>query len=115
VTIDYVDAPYVNDDERLDIERKDDGLWRVVARFGFRENANIDSILTLAAQRGLRIDRDTSSFFTSKADIVFVSRAKRLGWRRALFAWMLENSPSIADYLKLPPNRVVELRTQVAV
>jgi KUP system potassium uptake protein len=43
------------------------------------------------------------------------SQAKRFGWRRALFAWMLENSPSIADYLKLPPNRVVELRTQVAV
>jgi hypothetical protein len=29
--------------------------------------------------------------------------------------WMLANSPTIADYLSLPPDRVVEQRTQVAV
>jgi hypothetical protein len=29
--------------------------------------------------------------------------------------WMLQNSLTIADYLSLPPDRVVELRTQVAV
>ncbi|MDB5867620.1 MAG: hypothetical protein JWO70_5426, partial [Betaproteobacteria bacterium] len=37
------------------------------------------------------------------------------GLRRKLFAWMLQNSPTVADYLSLPPDRVVELRQQVAV
>jgi K+ transporter len=35
--------------------------------------------------------------------------------RRKLFIWMLQNSPTVADYLGLPPDRVVELRTQLAV
>jgi KUP system potassium uptake protein len=115
MTVDYVDSAYVDDRERLDIERLEEGRWRVVARFGFRENANITTILAIAAGRGLQVESDKTSFFTSKADVVFVSKAKGLGLRRNLFAWMLQNSPSIADYLRLPPDQVVELRTQVAV
>ncbi|HYC48247.1 MAG TPA: KUP/HAK/KT family potassium transporter [Burkholderiales bacterium] len=35
--------------------------------------------------------------------------------RGARFAWMLQNSQTVADYLLLPPQRVVELRTQLGV
>jgi KUP system potassium uptake protein len=115
MTVEYVDSARVDDRERLDIERLAEGRWRVVARFGFREDANIATILAVAANRGLEVENDNASFFTSKADVVFLSKPKGLGLRRKLFAWMLQNSPSIADYLRLPPDRVVELRTQVAV
>jgi KUP system potassium uptake protein len=116
VSIEFVDAPYVDDSERLDIERSEGGLWRVNAKFGFREDPSIDRILELAAKRGLHIDAQSASFFTSKAEIVSITKPRRFfGWRRRLFMWMLQNSPTIADYLSLPPERVVELRTQVAV
>jgi KUP system potassium uptake protein len=65
--------------------------------------------------RGVRIDADTASFFTSKGELVSVTKPRGFGMRRRLFAWMLQNSPTVADYLRLPPDRVVELRTQVAV
>jgi KUP system potassium uptake protein len=32
-----------------------------------------------------------------------------------MFGWMLQNSPSVADYFRLPPNRVVEMGTQIAI
>ena len=115
VCIDFLDAPYVDDSERLDVERVDAGMWRLFARFGFREDPNIDKILELAGLRGLKIDPETTSFFTSKADVVSVSKPRGLGLRRKLFVWMLQNSPNVADYLGLPPHRVVELRTQVGV
>ena len=63
----------------------------------------------------MRIDPDTASFFTSKGEIVSVSRPRGLGLRRKLFIWMLQNAPTVADYLALPPDRVVELRMQLAV
>jgi KUP system potassium uptake protein len=115
VRIDFVDEPYVDDSERLDIERVDPGMWRLTARFGFREEPNMDRILQLASVRGLKIDPETTSFFTSKADVVSVTKPRGLGLRRKLFVWMLQNSPNVADYLGLPPHRVVELRTQVGV
>jgi len=47
--------------------------------------------------------------------IVSISRRGLFGWRRSLFGWMLQNSSSTASYFALPPNRVVELGTQVAI
>ncbi len=105
----------MDDGERLEIERVDGGTWRLIARFGFREDPNIDKILELASMRGLKIDPEATSFFTSKADVVSVTKPRGLGLRRKLFVWMLQNSPNVADYLGLPPHRVVELRTQVGV
>jgi len=115
LTVEFADTAYVDDAERLDIERLDDGTWRVIACFGFREDPDISTILALAARRGLHIDPETASFFTSKGDIVSVSKPRGFGLRRKLFIWMLQNSPTVADYLGLPPDRVVELRTQLAV
>jgi KUP system potassium uptake protein len=61
------------------------------------------------------VDPELASFFTSKGEIVSVSKPRGFGLRRMLFMWMLQNAPTVADYLRLPPDRVVELRTQVAV
>jgi KUP system potassium uptake protein len=115
VNVEFADTPYVDDEERLEIDRLDEGRWRVTATFGFREDADVSSIIRLAALRGLRIDPETASFFTSKGELVSVTKPKGFGVRRMLFAWMLQNSPTVADYLRLPPDRVVELRNQVAV
>jgi KUP system potassium uptake protein len=115
VTVTFVDAPYVDDAERLDIQKLNDGTYRVIAQFGFREDPDIAKILELAARRGVRIDPATASFFTSKVEVVSVTKPRGLGLRRRLFAWMLQNSATVADYLSLPPDRVVELRTQVGV
>jgi KUP system potassium uptake protein len=114
VCIEFANIPYVDDDERLDIDRISEG-WRVIAQFGFREDPDVAMIIRLASMRGVRIDPDTASFFTSKGELVSVTQPRGFGLRRRLFAWMLQNSPTVADYLRLPPDRVVELRTQVAV
>ncbi len=116
LALDFLDIPYIMDeDERLDIERLEAGTWRVNARFGFREEPDISQILRQAAKCGLRIDLETTSFFTSKAEVVSVTKPKWHTFRRGIFIWMLQNSPTIADYIRLPPDRVVELRTQVGV
>ena len=44
------------------------------------------------------------------------ARADRPGlftWRRRLFRWMQRNSPTAVEYFKLPPDRVIELGTQL--
>lgn len=115
MTVEYVDTPYVDDQERLDLEKLDGGIWRVVALFGFRETPDVNVILKLLNKRGLPIDIETASFFTSKAALVSVTKPRHFGIRRKLFAWMLQNSATVADYMQLPPHRVVEMGTQVAV
>ena len=105
----------MEDAERLDMEKLGEGTWRVIAQFGFREDPDIRLILDLMGRRGLVVEAEQASFFTSKGEIVSITKPRGLGLRRKLFMWMLQNAPTVADYLRLPPDRVVELRTQLAV
>lgn len=108
-------GPRVPDDERVELQRGNSGVLRLVAHFGFREDPDIGRALKLARRKGLELDIEDTSFFTSKPVIVSVSRRGVFGWRRSLFGWMMQNSPSAASYFRLPPNRVIELGSQVAV
>lgn len=115
MTVEFDDFPRVLDDERIELQRRPQGIYRLVAHFGYREDPDITRILKLARRKGLEINADETSFFTSKPVIVSVSRRGLFGWRRSLFGWMMQNSPSAASYFSLPPNRVIELGSQVAV
>jgi KUP system potassium uptake protein len=115
MTVEFDDAPRVLDDERIELQRKPGGIVRVVAHFGYREDPDIGRALKLARRKGLELSLDETSFFTSKPVIVSVSQRGVFGWRRSLFGWMLQNSPSAANYFALPANRVIELGSQVAI
>ena len=115
MTVEFDDTPRVLDDERVELQRGNSGVLRLVAHFGFREDPDIARALKLARRKGLELEIEDTSFFTSKPVIVSVSRRGVFGWRRSLFGWMMQNSPSAANYFRLPPNRVIELGSQVAV
>jgi KUP system potassium uptake protein len=115
MSIEFDDVPRVLDDERIELQRREGGIYRLVGHFGYREDPDIRRLLKLARRKGLEINLDEISYFTSKPVIVSVSRRGVFGWRRSLFGWMMQNSPTAASYFRLPPNRVIELGSQVAV
>jgi KUP system potassium uptake protein len=115
LTIAFDDRPRIGNEERLELRRGSHGVVYLTAHFGFREDPDVSTVFRLARRRGLDVDLGQTSFFTSKPTLVSVSRRGIFGWRRSMFGWMLQNSPSVADYFRLPPNRVVEMGTQIAI
>lgn len=115
LTVEFDEVPRILDDERIEIMRGINGITRIIAHFGFREDPDIRLALRLAAHRDVHFEPENTSFFTSKPTIVSISRRGPFGWRRGLFGWMLQNSASVADYFNLPPNRVVEMGAQVGI
>ena len=115
LTIEFDEAPRVPDDERIEVMRGANGIVKITSHFGYREEPDVDLVLRLAARKGVACTLGQTSFFTSKPTLVSVSRRGLFGWRRSLFGWMLQNSTSVANYFNLPPDRVVELGTQVAI
>jgi KUP system potassium uptake protein len=109
------EEPRVDDDERVEVRRGLNGMVRLTAHFGFREDPDIRTILRLAARKGVELELESTSFFTSKPTVVSVSPRGLFGWRRSLFGWMLQNSVSVARYFDLPPNRIIELGSQVGI
>lgn len=116
LTVDFVEEPRIEDADRLTLARGSNGISRLVARFGYLEDPDILRILALAREHGLEIQEEYASFFTSKPVIVLAPVRSRLAALfRRFFGWMLQNSPTVASYMHLPPNRVIELGAQVAI
>jgi KUP system potassium uptake protein len=115
LNVEFEEEPRVDDDERVEVKRGLNGMVRLTAHFGFREDPDIRTILRLAARKGVELELESTSFFTSKPTVVSVSPRGLFGWRRSLFGWMLQNSVSVARYFDLPPNRIIELGSQVGI
>jgi KUP system potassium uptake protein len=114
LTITTEDVPKVVDDERLDVDMLvPQSVYQVVVRYGFMEDPDVMHVIQLLGQRGLRLDVAETTFFLGKSTIARAERRGFFTWRRELFRWMQRNAPSAAEYFKLPPDRVIELGTQL--
>lgn len=114
LTIEFADVPRVDAERRIACSRLAGGNWRVLVRCGFMEQPDIASALEACTPYGLEVDPQQVSYFLSREKIVPGASESGLRlWRDRLFAAMARNSATIADFLNIPTNRVVELGTRV--
>jgi KUP system potassium uptake protein len=67
----------------------------------------------LGEKAGLAFDLMDTSFFLSRETLIPSAVPGMALWREALFSWMSRNAATAMNFFRLPPNRVVELGTQV--
>ncbi|ANQ85435.1 putative potassium uptake protein [Azoarcus olearius] len=111
--VDTADVPHVPEGERVEVEEIDYGFYRVRVHYGFKDDPDIPAALGLCAQRGLPFDMMETSFFLGRETLVSRVGSGMPQWREKLFILLFRNAGSAADYFCIPPNRVVELGTQV--
>ncbi|MFJ4292828.1 hypothetical protein ACIP1U_24060 [Cupriavidus sp. NPDC089707] len=90
--------------------------YRIVLRFGFMDRPDVPKALAgLALYGGFNLME--TSFFLSRETIIPVAdtRSGMALWREHLFATMSKNAGSPAEYFNIPPNRVIEIGTQVQI
>lgn len=109
------EVPAISDGKRLEIENLGAGFYRIKAHFGFSEELNVPLVLKLAQAEGLPFDLMDTTFFLGRETVVPTSGKGMVAWREHLFGWMWKSAARAMDFLKLPPNRVVELGTQVEI
>ena len=116
LTVRIEDVPYVDEERRLDLQDLGSGFWRLILRFGFMEETDIPAALAKVEACGPQFKMmDTSFFLARQTLIASPSRPGMALWREKLFAWMLRNAESAMEFFRLPPNRVVELGSQVEI
>ncbi len=114
LTMTTEDVPQVDDEERIEVDvLVPQSIYQVVVRYGFMEDPDALHVLKLLGQRGLRLELEETTFFLGKSTIARAEHRGLFTWRREVFRWMQRNAPSAAEYFKLPPDRVIELGTQL--
>ena len=113
VKVETADVSRVPENERVKVEELDYGFYRVRVLFGFTDDPDIPAALELCKAQGLPFELMETSFFLGRETIISRTSRALPRWREKLFMYMFRNAGSAADYFHLPPNRVVELGTQV--
>ncbi len=119
LSISTVEVPEVRDEERVTLERLEHGFVRATALYGFMESPDVTHLLALLRQRGLKARPMETSYYLGRELLIPRQKAWKEGgmtmsiWRKKLFAVMSRNAVSAAAFFQLPPNRVVELGTQI--
>jgi KUP system potassium uptake protein len=109
------DVPLADPAKRMEVEKLGKGFFAVKLHYGFFEYPDVPKGLEGARPYGLAIDPDTTTFFVGREMLVPASRPILKPWQIALYTWLASNAYSPARYYRLPPNRVVELGTQVSI
>jgi KUP system potassium uptake protein len=98
------------------VDNVGEGLWHVVARFGFFEIPDLRRALSQAHGLDSAVDLDKARFVGTRDLIVHKRRGASLrGWRLALFAFLYRNSVKVVDRFNLAPDNVVEIARQIEI
>jgi KUP system potassium uptake protein len=89
------------------------GFHQVTAAYGFMQTPNVIEVLQRCAERGLVVDRRDTSFFLGRETLLITERPGMARWRKVLFAFLSRNARPANAFFRIPPNRVVELGTQI--
>ena len=106
-------VPTVPDAERLTVTELGENFWRVVARYGFMEKADVPKVLAQAKSLGLVTDRRDVTYFLGRERLLPTGRARLAKWRKKVYIFLSRNSRTATEYFAIPPNRVVELGAQL--
>jgi KUP system potassium uptake protein len=114
LNIRYSEIPYVPAEDRLHMEQLAEGFYHVVVRYGFMDDIDVPKAMS-ECPCGMQFDLMDTTFFFSRENLI-PTRGKGMAiWREHLFTSMARNAASPMTFFRIPPNRVVELGTQLEI
>lgn len=106
-------TPRVLDTERVELTTLTNGVFAVVARFGFTEDPVVPALLGRLRGMGLEIDPETATFFLGRETLLVTDRPGMAMWRERLFAVLARNARRATKFFRLPSERVVEMGAEI--
>jgi KUP system potassium uptake protein len=98
------------------VDNVGEGLWHLVARFGFLEIPDLRQALLKTRGLPADIDFDKAMFIGTRDLVVSKGEGADLrGWRMALFAFLYRNSVKIVDRFNLEPSNAIEIARQIEI
>ncbi len=109
-------APHVAPADMALVRDFGHGCFSVRLRIGFHDSHDIAQIARMLEQHhGFTLDIAATSFFLSRQTLVLGRNGGMAAWRKRLFRSMLRSAQPASDYFNIPPNRAIEIGSQVVI
>jgi KUP system potassium uptake protein len=115
LTVKTTDTPTTDDFQKLRITKLSSNFMSIVAAIGYMETPDVPKLLELARKDGVETKTMTTSYFLSRRSVQTNNQSRIQGWQNKLFVLMSRNADDASHYFKLPPDRVVEIGTQITI
>ena len=115
MTVRTRDIPYVPEEQRIEVAALGKGFYRVAVSYGFLDQPDVPQALALCRARDLRADPMRTSFFLGRETLIPTPSPPLGPVEGRVFTWLSSGNLSATTYFRIPPERVVELGTQIEV
>ena len=109
------DVPWVRPERRAEVTPLGHNFFRVVLRYGFKETPKVPEGLEQCRRIGLLLDPMQTSYFLGRETLVPSVHPDMSVVAERVFILLSANALSASDFFCIPPNRVVELGTQIEI
>jgi KUP system potassium uptake protein len=115
LTVHMREEPWVPVEEQVEVVELGHNCFQLNVQYGFKDEPDIPGIMHQCAGLGLPFEMMETSFFIARQTVIATPGRGMAPWREHLFAMLSRNARAAADYYQIPPNRVIELGTQVEI
>ncbi len=115
MTIITENVPTVPRDEKVEMRTLSTAFHTVIARHGFMEEPNVPYFLALANEQGLNFALEEVSFVLGRERLLPERHRLMPFWQESIFAFVSHNTVGPTAYFHLPPDRVIEIGSQMAI
>jgi KUP system potassium uptake protein len=118
VAVESLEIPTVLPEDHIEVIPEDNGLRRVILRYGFTDLISVPKALSVAVEQGKLKPADLDGLVVySGSETVIPSRTVpgMVFWREALFGFMHRNAERSAAYFCIPPDRVIDVGTEIEI
>ena len=109
------EVPHVPRHSRVKVEQHGSGFYRVVARYGFMDEPDAVDVLRLMREHHADFPLKDTTFFLGRERLISTDRPGMAQWRERLFGFMSANAQQATEYFRIPPDRVIEVGSQVEI
>jgi KUP system potassium uptake protein len=111
LTIVMDDAARVSESRRVTVESAGPGFFRVIGRYGFMEQPDAPDLIL---KSGLFAEVEEITYFLGREHLIVAASSNVQRWRMALFTFLARSSQPATRFFNIPPDRVMEIGTQIA-
>ena len=115
LTVHIREEPWVPPQEQVRIVELGHNCYQLNVQYGFKDEPDIPGILRQCAGLGLTFEMMETSLFIARQTVISTPGRGMAPWREHLYVMMSRNARAAADYYQIPPNRVIELGTQIEI
>lgn len=103
------ELPLMSAEERFTVSEIGNGVWRVIAHYGYMESPDVSTLMESVRDAGVPLKLNETTYFFNREMIITGGVARMFEWQKHFYAFLSRNAQQARDYYNLPPMQIIEV------